>query len=171
MIYLTGEFVWKELERLIKVVGENDRTILISSPGGDLGVGLALYDFIRLKNPVITLGVGVVASAAFLAFLGGDIRLALPNTVFNFHSIYIHFDEAIKELDSRNVIDLAKELNFCNRLVFEIIKERTKITDKDIKDVSRQGQTFGPDRALKLGIINGIVNSLNFSDLEVDLEK
>ena len=171
MIYLTGDFVWKELEKLIKAVGENGRTILISSPGGDLGVGLALYDFIRLKNPVITLGVGEVASAAFLAFLGGDIRLALPNTVFNFHSIYVRFEDAIKELSPKDVIDLAKELDFCNRLAFKIIKERTKITYKDIKDLGRQGQTFGSDRALKLGIIDGIINSLDFSDLKINLEK
>ncbi len=63
-------------------------TVLISSPGGHVESGDAIYDVIRfVRAPVTTIGSGWVASAGAHIFLAPpkERRLCLPNTRFMIH--------------------------------------------------------------------------------------
>lgn len=60
----------------------------ITSPGGHVDSGYAIYDIMRyIGAPVITIGVGWVASIAVPILFGGakDKRYCLPNTRFLLH--------------------------------------------------------------------------------------
>ncbi len=63
-------------------------TVFISSPGGHVDSGFAIYDTMRfLNSPVRTIGAGWVASIAVPIFFGADKpnRYSLPNTRFLLH--------------------------------------------------------------------------------------
>ncbi len=62
--------------------------VIIASPGGHVDSGYAIHDVMRfIASPVISIGVGWVASIAVPILLGADKdkRYALPNTRFLLH--------------------------------------------------------------------------------------
>ena len=59
--------------------------LVIDSPGGEIGTGLALYDILRLSvAPIITIGASCASMATFL-LAAGSLRLALPHARFMLH--------------------------------------------------------------------------------------
>jgi ATP-dependent Clp protease protease subunit len=68
---------------------ENDAIkVFIDSPGGDADSGFAIFDMFRfVKCPVITLGMGLVASAAASSLLAAppEHRLGLPTSHYLIH--------------------------------------------------------------------------------------
>jgi ATP-dependent Clp protease, protease subunit len=76
--------------RLLALSEESEApiTMLISSPGGHVESGDAIFDLIRfVRAPVTTVGTGWVASAGAHIFLAPpkERRLCLPNTRFMIH--------------------------------------------------------------------------------------
>ena len=58
----------------------------INSPGGEVGAGLAVYDYLRLmKSPVRTVCIGTAASMGSILFLAGDKREMLPHSRIMIH--------------------------------------------------------------------------------------
>lgn len=58
--------------------------VIISSPGGDIGLMLGMYDIIQKKR-WSTLGVGLIQSAAAILFQAGSKRVLAPNALLLFH--------------------------------------------------------------------------------------
>ena len=76
--------------RLLALAEDSDApiTMLISSPGGHVESGDAIFDIVRfVRAPVTTVGSGWVASAGAHIFLAPpkERRLCLPNTRFMIH--------------------------------------------------------------------------------------
>jgi ATP-dependent Clp protease protease subunit len=74
----------KVIRQLLILEAESDAPIkiMIDSPGGDVDAGYAIFDMIRFVKPkVITVGMGLVASAGALILLASpkDDRVGLPN--------------------------------------------------------------------------------------------
>src|SRR3989339_752866 len=67
---------------------ERDISIYINSPGGEVYAGIAMYDTIKhVKNDVVTINVGLAASAASLLLASGTKgkRYSLPNAYTLIH--------------------------------------------------------------------------------------
>jgi ATP-dependent Clp protease, protease subunit len=76
--------------RLLALAEQSDApiTLLVSSPGGHVESGDAIFDMIRfVRAPVTTVGSGWVASAGCHVFLAPpkERRVCLPNTRFMIH--------------------------------------------------------------------------------------
>ncbi|MDA3850874.1 MAG: ATP-dependent Clp protease proteolytic subunit [Spirochaetaceae bacterium] len=93
-ILLCGEINKELAERVIKQLllleAANKETIklFIDSPGGDADAGFAIYDMIRFIDvPVITIGMGLIASAASIVLIAvpAENRLSLPNAHYMIH--------------------------------------------------------------------------------------
>lgn len=86
-IFMLGEITAATAEKFLSTpfqqVSGGD-TVILSSPGGDVGYMLAMYDAIR-RGSMNTLSVGIVQSAAAVLSQAGARRYALPNTLFRFH--------------------------------------------------------------------------------------
>lgn len=126
--------------------------IMLSSPGGDVYSGLALYDYIKAcPCPVHIQGSGLIASMGFVIYLAGDVRTATPNTTFMMHSIsYAMVDQKIVRHHEIEV----SEAKRVNGLLQGIMAERTNRNKKYwYRTVSLQDRYFTVDEALDIGIM------------------
>jgi ATP-dependent Clp protease, protease subunit len=88
-----GEVTKKSARNLILNIFEADLTkgdiyLVLNSCGGDAEGGTLIYKTLKnsLKNKLITVAAGEVASAATLIFLAGDKRLVYPGSTFYVHA-------------------------------------------------------------------------------------
>ena len=91
-ILLSGEINAQVANNIISQLMAMDRDnefpikFHINSPGGEAIQALAIYDAIRgIKCPVVTFAQGQVASAAFVIFQAGDVRVSPRNSLFFYH--------------------------------------------------------------------------------------
>lgn len=75
-----------------------DVTVYITSDGGDVTAGLAIYNTLGLlERRIKTVNAGKCGSIAATIFLAGDRRVALPNANFSLHAAsYIQGENAGK---------------------------------------------------------------------------
>jgi ATP-dependent Clp protease protease subunit len=69
---------------------EKDISVYINSPGGEVYAGLAMYDTMKhVKNEIVTINVGLAASAGALLLSGGTKgkRYALPGSYTMIHQV------------------------------------------------------------------------------------
>ena len=95
--------------------------VVINSPGGSFYAGLAIYDILRtMPNPILTLGIGFVGSAALLIYTAGDIRHCTPATTFFYHNVITW---NIIESSSAGE-ELYKHYKWCNTQMQDLICKR-----------------------------------------------
>ena len=144
---------WNDEDKNIPSDKRQPITILIHSCGGDLFSTLFLIDIIKQsETPICTVGMGLVASAAYYIYINGHDRLAFENTVFLQH------DGTITIADSNSKV---KDFMAFNDLMEERIKEsiliRTKI-DSDFYDKTFDKEYyFFADKGKELGVVDKII--------------
>lgn len=128
-------------------------TIFLSSPGGDVNQGLAIYDFIRAcPCDVHIVASGQIMSMGFIIFLAGDTRVAMPNTRFMMHSLSYSPGETPKIVRNHEIDVLEGKL--LNNNMLEIMDERTNRNKRYwYRTVLLQDKYFGVAEAKELGII------------------
>lgn len=144
---------WNDEDKNIPSDKRQPITILIHSCGGDLFSTLFLIDIIKQsETPICTVGMGLVASAAYYIYINGHDRLAFENTVFLQH------DGTISIADSNSKV---KDFMAFNDLMEERIKEsiltQTKI-DSDFYDKTFDKEYyFFADKGKELGVVDKII--------------
>lgn len=144
---------WNDEDKNIPSDKRQPITILIHSCGGDLFSTLFLIDIIKQsETPICTVGMGLVASAAYYIYINGHNRLAFENTVFLQH------DGTISIADSNSKV---KDFMAFNDLMEERIKEsiltQTKI-DSDFYDKTFDKEYyFFADKGKELGVVDKII--------------
>lgn len=129
--------------------------IFISSPGGNIYDGLAIYDAIReysqFNGPVTTIAYGLVASMAFILFLAGDKRIGSANVTLMNHKGYGGADG-----DADSLILDAKEIKRIEDICNQIIADRTGYKTKNFwtRHIAKGNQYYDIIKARKYGIIN-----------------
>ena len=144
---------WNDEDKNVPSDKRQPITILIHSCGGDLFSTLFLIDIIKQsKTPIHTVGMGLVASAAYYIYINGHDRLAFENTVFLQH------DGTISIADSNSKV---KDFMAFNDLMEDRIKEsilnQTKI-DSDFYDKTFDKEYyFFADKGRELGVVDKII--------------
>ncbi|MFA6148942.1 MAG: ATP-dependent Clp protease proteolytic subunit [bacterium] len=129
---------------------------LISSTGGSVDAGVALYNYFRaLPVPIVMHNTGSIDSIANVIFLAADERYANPNASFLLHGIKWNFNQgaslswtALQETVSRFKADEAR--------MSGIITARTAILSDELMDLFRQGDSVGLAFAKDKGLIHEI---------------
>ena len=135
---------------------ECDITFIITSPGGDVIAGFALYDYMmwlrRHGHKLITVARGVAASMAGILLQAGEERLTDPNAQFLIHEIS-------GELGGR-LSDIGDTKTFFDRLDargMAILAERSTLTQRQIKGkMSRKDWWLDAEEAVKYGFVDRI---------------
>lgn len=102
-------------------VNHEDIDIYISSPGGSITAGLAMFDTMRhIKSKVNTIVVGMAASmAAFLLASGTGKRFALPHAEIMIHQPYGGMQGVVSDIDIQ-ARRLLKTKELMNQLLSEL---------------------------------------------------
>lgn len=107
-------------------------TIRISSPGGSVIDGLALYDFIEgIKASGISVRVvvlGIAASMAGVLLQAGNVRVVGPNARFLIHEIAGGSIGKLSDME-----DETKLYKSLNEQLYDLLAKRSKMTRKEIE--------------------------------------
>jgi len=125
-------------------------TIYLSSPGGEVGFGLGLYDLIQsLEFHVTIVGVGEVASAATLILQAADRRVMTVNSIMMLHGLTISAENTIPNLET-----FLKTSKFSQECMLDIYSKRSNLTKAALKSRLQKDWYLSSDEALKLGFID-----------------
>ena len=161
IIFITGEIndntsniIISELLYLDSINNE-DISIYINSPGGEVNSGLAIYDTMNyIKSDVKTIAVGMAASmAAFLLSCGTKgKRYALTNSEIMIHQPLGGVNGQATEIKiaCERILKLKKELN-------EILSKNTNKSLKEIENDTERDYYMDAIEAKKYGLIDEII--------------
>lgn len=136
--------------------------IYINSYGGDVYDMWALIDImLNAKSPIYTYCTGYAMSAAFQIFLAGSKRFASKHSTFLYHQTYHGYSGKHQEL-----IEDMNEFNYLQNDIESYVKNRTKITEKKLKEIREKKIDWyiHCDEALELGIVTDIIEESKNGD-------
>jgi ATP-dependent Clp protease protease subunit len=140
---------------------EREVNLYISSPGGVIAAGLAIYDTMRyLACPIATTCIGYAASFGTILLLAGDKgrRRALPNARVHLHQPLIHGGIGGQATD----IDIhAKELLHTRDVINSIIQHHTGQNLERIKRDTDRDFFLSAEEAIEYGIIDEVLPLAN----------
>lgn len=161
-ISFSAEIIPKTIEPLIAVLGDqaNKRVdevyLMISTPGGNVMNGLNLYNFIRsLPYKVTTHNMGNVDSIGNAVFLAGDTRYACPHSTFMFHGVGFDTTPGLR-LEEKFLRERLDGIMQDQRRIGSIIKERTNLNERQIRNLFREARTKNATFALGANIVHDI---------------
>lgn len=136
---------------------EREVNLYISSPGGVIAAGLAIYDTMRyLSCPIATTCIGYAASFGTILLLAGDKgrRRALPNARIHLHQPLIHGGIGGQATD----IDIhAKELLHTRDVINSIIQHHTGQSLERIKRDTDRDFFLSAEEAIEYGIVDEVL--------------
>ncbi|KKW41046.1 MAG: ATP-dependent Clp protease proteolytic subunit [Candidatus Peribacteria bacterium GW2011_GWC2_54_8] len=122
---------------------DRDIKIYVNSPGGEVYAGIAMYDTIKhVKNDIVTINVGLSASAASLLLASGTKgkRYALPNSYAMIH----------QPIEAKHMVELKHKLA-------QITADNVgKPVEEVLRDMERD-YWMSADETLKYGLIDKIM--------------
>jgi len=136
---------------------EKDISFYISSPGGSVSAGLAIYDTMQFVKPdVSTLCIGQAASmGAFLLAAGAKgKRFALPNSRVMIHQPMGGFQGQASdvEIHAREILYLRSRLN-------ELMAKHTGQEVKTIEHDTDRDNFLSAEEAVKYGLVDKVLLS------------
>lgn len=129
--------------------------IFINSGGGSATAGFAIIGAMEMcKTPIVTYGVGIVASMALGIFVAGDVRIAHRFCRLMFHPVAYGEEGFIQDH-----LDSIKEVGTMQEMYNSLFLDRTKFTKEMMKEISEKKQNFffSAKKAVKLGIADEII--------------
>ncbi len=145
---------------------ERDISLYISSPGGVIPSGLAIYDTMQLIRPdVSTICVGMAASMATVLLCAGapGKRFALPNST-------VHMHQALggAQGQAADIEIAAREVLRQQDIIRKIIADRTgQSYDKIATDSDRDFYLSAED-AKEYGLVDDVLDTTVASDAAAD---
>lgn len=158
---ITPESVYSLVRQLRWLEREDETaeiTMLISSPGGDVQSGLALYDVMKsLSCPIRTVCLGTAASMASILFAAGTRREILPHGRVMIHDPLISGGPGGSALQ---VQEVSARLLSCRKELCGILAECTGKTLQQIYRKTCKDTYFNAEEAVAFGLCDRIVNKV-----------
>lgn len=150
-------FKWNKEDVELPVEDRKPIKIFINSNGGDVNVTLFTASVIALsKTPVITIGMGRAYSSGGLLLMAGHKRL-----IFDTTSILIHDGSTGAIGDTGKVLDNLEFTKESEERVMNFILSHTKIPKELMKENYRRDWFMFSDDAIKYGIADKIITSID----------
>jgi ATP-dependent Clp protease, protease subunit len=132
-------------------------TVLMSSGGGMVEEGLALYGFIRSLPVDLTIhNIGSIDSIALAVYLAAARRNANPDATFLMHDFY--FPQPVPVSNRHQASDISIGLSGSRKRFMNILKSRTNMTDEQFESLKFLGEASikTAETARELGITHEI---------------
>lgn len=148
------KYIMNVCSNIINQVKPKTLYFLISSNGGDVDPGIALYNFLKsLPLKVVMHNIGSIDSIANVVFLAGKERYASKHTSFLFHGVNLTTKQPI-QLGLNQLNEVTNRLEISQDKIAGIVCENTKITKTQIKRLFKEGKTEGVRFALDKKLID-----------------
>lgn len=133
--------------------------LLISSPGGNVDPGIAIYNFLKgLPIEVITHNYGSCDSIAALVFCAGQKRYTVTNSRFLIHGIGLDVqNQRFNEINLRETLESLKNQR---ETISKIIAKECNKKVKDVEKDMLNGIVLSPEEAIKYGLVTEIKDAL-----------
>ena len=129
--------------------------VLLSTYGGSVYDGLALYDAIKASKTKVDVIIGGKSmSMGTIIMLGSETRKAYRNTTFMIHEMTSGYLGKLADLE-----DNFGESKRLQKILWDIITSETKITQKQLDDIYEKKKDWylSAEEALELGLITEII--------------
>ena len=148
---------WNMEDRTKKPKKVKPIVLLIFSYGGNLDVCNSLIDIIEGSDtPVYGVNMGIAASAACFIYLACHKRFMLPRSSFLIHRGSGGYQGTYEQV-------LAQLMDYQNsiELIVNLVKEKTKYSEKEIEEKIATEWYIRQEEALKYGVTDYVVKNLN----------
>ena len=148
---------WNMEDRHKKPKKRKPIILMIFSYGGDLDVCNSLIDIIEGSDtPIYGVNMGIAASAACFIFLSCHKRFMLPRSSFLIHRGRGGYEGTYEQV-------LAQIMDYQNsiELIVNLVKEKTKYSEKEIEEKIATEWYIRQEEALKYGVTDYVVKNLN----------
>lgn len=149
------------VNRLLALSFKSDEpiTMLISSPGGHVESGDAIFDAMRFIKPIVrVVGTGWVGSIATHIFLSPprEHRFCMPNTRFLIHQPSGGFggDASDIEIHAREIMKTRERIN-------RVIAEQTGQTLERVTADTERDYWMSVEEALEYGLVGKVIHSID----------
>lgn len=147
-----------QLRYLHREAPEQEITMYINSPGGEVSSGLALYDVMKaIQCPIRTVCVGTAASMAAILFLSGDKRDMLAHSKVMIHDPLIPGGIGGSAL---KVDAVARNLMQTRQTIADIISRHTGKSLEDVLSKTASDSYFDAEQAVEWGLADRIIHEL-----------
>ena len=147
-----------QLRYLHREAPEQEITMYINSPGGEVSSGLALYDVMKaIQCPIRTVCVGTAASMAAILFLSGDKRDMLAHSKVMIHDPLIPGGIGGSAL---KVDAVARNLMQIRQTIADIISRHTGKSLEDVLAKTASDSYFDAEQAVEWGLADRIIHEL-----------
>lgn len=129
----------------------------ISSYGGEVKAGLAIYNLLKNHNAkVVTYCDGFACSIASVIFMAGDERIMNDSSALMIHNAWSSVDGNAEQLRKQ-----ADDLDKITQLSVTAYKAHSALSEEEIKDLMNKESWLLPDEALEYGFATGIEKTEN----------
>lgn len=129
--------------------------ITINSGGGNVTDGFAIIGAMEMsQTPIVTYGLGLVASMALAIFVAGHKRVAHRFCRFMYHSISYGMMGHIKDHE-----DMRDEANTLQEMYNSIMFHKTKFTEEQLTNIREMKKDFyfSGKNAVKFGVADEVI--------------
>lgn len=146
-------FTEKKLAGILRDVGDQDVTVNINSPGGDMFMGLAMRNrLVKHKGHVTVNVLGLAASAASIIAMGGDTVNMMTGSVMMIHKCW-----AMVIGNADDLKKAAEDFEVFDRSMAEVYSEKTGISVDDVMNMLTAETYMTASEAVKQGFANAEV--------------
>lgn len=160
IIHLTGDIdmplashIIDQIRYLEQQDAQAPVTIRISSPGGEVTAGLAIYDaMMDISCPVQTVCEGLAASMAAVLFCAGSWRIMMPHAELMIHDPLIQSTGGNAMAIQRS----AERIMYLRKQTSGIMARHSGKTLKEIYEMTQSDYYMSAEEAVKLGFADAI---------------
>lgn len=132
-------------------------TVFVSSPGGNVRAGLAIYDTMCLSPcPIHTVCLELAASMGAIIFMGGDERRMAPHAELMIHDPLIPQGAGGSALALQ---ETSRRLMRTRKALTQILSDRSGLSAKRVQTLTAKDTYLSAERAVELGFAHSILTS------------
>lgn len=144
------------MRTLLSIRGQHPQVhvhLMITSPGGGINPGFALYEFLTGNFPdLVTVNTSSIDSIANVIFQAGSRRFATPTSTFLFHGVTWGFGTDAATVSAINEA-LTQLKNDENRIA-AVLATRSEMTESEIRAHFQTGEAIPAESAFDRGLVD-----------------
>ena len=136
--------------------GYREIYFLLSTPGGTVSNGLAIYNFMRgLPCRFVTHNIGNVDSIGNVIYLGGEERYTCAHATFMFHGVGFNTQQAMR-FEQKNLKEMLDSIAHDHRRIGGIFRERSNLNSRNVIKLFLEARTKDANFAVERGLAHAI---------------